>query len=62
MAVGSVTGCKLGRKTLKLRDNGKMAASFLDLKTNNAIRISLSGKRHTEEGEYPKEAFSKLPD
>jgi formylmethanofuran dehydrogenase subunit E len=30
-AIGVVTGCRLGKRALKLRDWGKMAASFLDL-------------------------------
>ncbi|MDR0552396.1 MAG: FmdE family protein [Spirochaetaceae bacterium] len=39
-AVSSVTGCKLGRRRLKYRDYGKSAASFLDLATGKAVRIS----------------------
>jgi formylmethanofuran dehydrogenase subunit E len=38
-AVQSVTGCSLGRRTLKFMDFGKMAATFLNLRTGNAIRI-----------------------
>ena len=30
-AIGVVTGCRLGKRALKLRDWGKMAATFLDL-------------------------------
>lgn len=30
-AIGVVTGCRVGKRALKLRDWGKMAASFLDL-------------------------------
>ena len=30
-AVGVVTGCRLGKRALKLRDWGKMAATFVDL-------------------------------
>lgn len=39
-AIGVVTGCRLGKRALKFRDWGKMAASFVDLETNRAIRIS----------------------
>ena len=35
-----VIGCRLGNRTLKFRDWGKMAASFLDLTHNRAIRIA----------------------
>ena len=30
-AIGMVTGCRLGKRTLKFRDWGKMAATFVDL-------------------------------
>ena len=30
-AIGVVTGCRLGKRALKLRDWGKMAATFVDL-------------------------------
>ncbi len=38
-AVQSVTGCSLGRRTLKFLDYGKMAATFVNLKTGAAVRI-----------------------
>ncbi|MCK9419507.1 MAG: FmdE family protein [Nitrospirae bacterium] len=38
-AVQSVTGCSLGRRTMKFMDYGKMAVTFLNLKTNKAVRI-----------------------
>lgn len=38
-AVQSVTGCSLGRRTLKFFDYGKMAATYLNLKTGRAVRI-----------------------
>ena len=38
-AVQMVTGCRLANRTLKLRDMGKMAAAFLNLETQGAIRI-----------------------
>jgi formylmethanofuran dehydrogenase subunit E len=39
-AIGVVTGCRLGKRALKFRDWGKMAATFLDLRTGKAIRIA----------------------
>ncbi len=39
-AIGVVTGCRLGKRALKFRDWGKMAATFVDLDTNRAIRIA----------------------
>lgn len=38
-AIGIVTGCLLSKRTLKFRDWGKMAATFVDLETGRAIRI-----------------------
>jgi formylmethanofuran dehydrogenase subunit E len=38
-AVQSVTGCSLGRRTMKFMDFGKMAATYLNLRTGKAIRI-----------------------
>ena len=38
-AVAHVTGAKLGRRSLKFVDYGIMAATFLNLETNNAYRI-----------------------
>jgi formylmethanofuran dehydrogenase subunit E len=39
-AIGVVTGCRVGKRALKLRDWGKMAATFVDLSTQRAIRIA----------------------
>jgi len=39
-AVGVVTGCRLGKRALKFRDWGKVAATFVDLDTGKAIRIA----------------------
>jgi len=39
-AIGVVTGCRLGKRALKFRDWGKMAATFVDLQTGRAIRIA----------------------
>jgi formylmethanofuran dehydrogenase subunit E len=39
-AVQSVTGCSLGHRTMKFMDYGKMAATFVNLKTGKAVRVS----------------------
>src|SRR6201996_6557023 len=39
-AIGVVTGCRLGKRALKFRDWGKMAATFVDVGTNRAVRIA----------------------
>ncbi|WP_233581282.1 FmdE family protein [Acidipila sp. EB88] len=38
-AIGVVTGCRVGKRALKLRDWGKMAATFVDLADGRALRI-----------------------
>ena len=38
-AVGVVTGCRLGKRALKFRDWGKVAATFVDLQSGKAIRV-----------------------
>jgi len=39
-AIAVVTGCRLGKRALKFRDWGKMAATFVDVSTGEAIRIA----------------------
>jgi formylmethanofuran dehydrogenase subunit E len=39
-AIALVTGCRLGKRTLKFHDWGKMAATFVDLGNGRAIRIA----------------------
>jgi formylmethanofuran dehydrogenase subunit E len=39
-AVGVVTGCRLGKRALKFRDWGKVAATFIDLQNDRAVRVS----------------------
>src|SRR6202020_2015605 len=54
-AVAVVTGCRLGKRALKFRDWGKVAATFGDVNTGKAIRIAakesskaLARKMHPE--------------
>ena len=39
-AVAVVTGCRVGKRALKFRDWGKVAATFVDVSTGRAIRIA----------------------
>jgi formylmethanofuran dehydrogenase subunit E len=53
-AIALVTGCRLGKRALKFRDWGKMAATFVDLASNRAIRIvALEDARELAERHYP---------
>jgi formylmethanofuran dehydrogenase subunit E len=38
-AIGVVTGCRMGKRALKFRDFGKMAATFCDLRDGKAFRV-----------------------
>jgi formylmethanofuran dehydrogenase subunit E len=38
-AIPVVTGCRLGKRALKFRDFGKVAAAFCDLETGRAVRV-----------------------
>src|ERR1700678_629214 len=57
-AVAVVTGCRLGKRALKFRDWGKVAATFVDVSADKAIRIAakesskaLARQRHPENAE-----------
>jgi len=39
-AIPVVTGCRLGKRALKFRDFGKVAATFCDLREDRAVRIT----------------------
>lgn len=39
-AIGVVTGCRLGKRALKFRDWGKMAATFVDVQDGRALRVA----------------------
>src|SRR6202789_1985079 len=56
-AIGVVTGCRLGKRALKFRDWGKMAATFVDLQ-GRAIRIvALESSK-----QRAREMFPEIPD
>jgi formylmethanofuran dehydrogenase subunit E len=71
-AVAVVTGCRLGKRALKFRDWGKVAATFVDVTTTKAIRIaakesskSLAHEMHPEIGSKNQQqmlAYREMPD
>lgn len=71
-AIQVVTGCKLGKRTMKYVDYGKLAATFVDLLTGNAVRLAVredvrdkaSLYRCQEQTKYDAEvvAYKVLPD
>src|ERR1700731_3683234 len=71
-AVPIVTGCRLGKRALKFRDFGKVAATFCDLQENRAVRVVAkeSSKQRAKEM-YPEmqdknrqqmQAYREMPD
>lgn len=71
-AIESVTGCRMGKRTLKFKDFGINAATFVNLETKTAYRI-ISTERSRETCQHyapdqtdPKErqikGYSKMPD
>jgi formylmethanofuran dehydrogenase subunit E len=49
-----VTGCRLGKRALKFRDWGKMAATFVDLTSGRGVRIvALENSRELARELYP---------
>jgi formylmethanofuran dehydrogenase subunit E len=71
-AIGVVTGCRLGKRALKFRDWGKMAATFVDLASDRALRIAaLESSKARARELYPEienknqqqmRAYRELPD
>jgi formylmethanofuran dehydrogenase subunit E len=54
-AVALVTNCRLGKRALKFRDWGKVAATFVDLKTGRAVRIAAKeSSKQTARELFPK--------
>jgi len=51
-AIQSVTGCSLGHRTMKFMDYGKMAATYMNLKTGKAIRIVVKEESREKAKEY----------
>jgi formylmethanofuran dehydrogenase subunit E len=60
-AIPVVTGCRLGKRALKFRDFGKVAATFCDLREDRAVRIAAreSSKQRAREM-YPEIAAKNL--
>jgi len=51
-AIQSVTGCSLGHRTMKFLDYGKMAASFINVRTGRAVRVSAREDARARAKEY----------
>jgi formylmethanofuran dehydrogenase subunit E len=70
-AVALVANCRLGKRALKFRDWGKVAATFCDLQTGRAVRIAAKeSSKHAAKELFPdlpreegqQKAYAQLPD
>ena len=71
-AVAAVTGCRLGKRTLKHVDYGKCACAFVDMVTGRAVRISARDSAREQVWRYvpfgvdkntaQREAYKVMPD
>ena len=71
-AINTVTGCRLGKRTMKYFDYGKLAATFVNTKTGEAVRIAaLDESRQSADRCFPEidnkyqrqlQAYKLLPD
>ena len=53
-AIELVTECRMGNRTLKFCDMGKMAATFMDLRTKRAIRLAaMESANHRAQDMFP---------
>ena len=55
-AIQAVTGCKLGKRTLKHVDYGKMAATFVNTATGQAVRVVARETARDQARRYAPEA------
>jgi len=59
-AIMALTGCRPGKRTMKIRDYGKMAATFINLESKKAVRVAT--KLNKEAGNEATPDFSVIPD
>jgi formylmethanofuran dehydrogenase subunit E len=67
-AILAVTGCHPGKRTMKILDYGKMAATFINLKTGKAVRVNVKPKDNDKkqtrgdiEQNPPADVYAKMP-
>jgi formylmethanofuran dehydrogenase subunit E len=53
------TGCWVGRRTLRVLDFGKVAATFVDTQTGRAVRVAPSAEARQQAQAYAPEASSR---
>jgi len=58
-AIMALTGCRPGKRTMKIRDYGKMAATFIDIESGKAVRVA-SVRKKGNDVDYAKAADEEL--
>ena len=58
-AIQSVTGCSLGKRSLRWLDHGVMAATFVNLESNRALRVTAREEARELSGSYCPEIADK---
>ncbi len=69
-AILAVTGCHPGKRTMKIIDHGKMAATFVNLKTGKAVRVTVRNtegnkvatREEIEKAPHTREGLAMIPD
>jgi len=56
--ISVATGCWVGRRTLRVEDYGKVAATFVDTRTGQAIRLSPQGDVRQRAWEFAPESLN----
>ncbi len=57
--ISVATGCWVGRRTLRVEDYGKVAATFVDTQTECALRIAPRREARILAGQFAPEAYNK---
>ncbi len=62
--IEAATGCTIGHRTLRVEDYGKIAATFIDVKTGQALRVAprldVRERAYTCMSEEPRHYFAQL--
>ncbi len=62
-AIMALTGCRPGKRTMKIRDYGKMAATFINLETGKAVRVATRmNKKAGDDNSTEKPDFGASPE
>jgi formylmethanofuran dehydrogenase subunit E len=57
--ISAATGCSVGRRNMRVSDFGKMAATFVDVVTREALRIVPSRESRIRAGDYMPESSNR---